>query len=193
MISAGEDASPADVLAVAEEIVTAEARERGSAPRLSLFDLPLGDGPLWSIGESPVTNVKAPGGRVEQVVSVLPAWEAETTTDLAHDEALGFGDAARIIGSALELRRWRYEARQACVARYSAVGFEAAAVTGLAVAVSAGAPGVRRTATVRFAHPYAVVAAAFDDDRVPERASLRTPWHGLPVFSAWVADPSEAG
>ncbi len=192
VIAADEDASPGDVLAVAEEIVTAEARERGSAPRLSLFDLPLGDGPLWSIGESPTTNVKAPSGRVELVVSVLPAWDAETTVDLARDEALGFGDAARIVGSALELGRWWHEARQASVDRYSAVGFEAAAVTGLAVAVSASAPGIRRTATVRFAHPYAVVAAVFGDERVPERAGLRTPWHGLPVFSAWVADPSEA-
>jgi len=192
VIAADEDASPWDVLAVAEEIVTAEARERGSAPRLSLFDLPLGDGPLWTIGEGPATNVKAPGGRLEQVVSVLPAWDAETTVDLAGDEALGFEDAARIVASALELRAWWYEARQACVARYSAVGFEAAAVTALAVGVSAGRPGILRTATVRFAHPYAVVASVFDDDRAPESAGVRTPWHGLPVFSAWVSDPSDA-
>jgi hypothetical protein len=78
------------------------------------------------------------------------------------------------------------------VARYSAIGFEAAAITGLMVAVSAGRPGVRRAATVRFAHPYAVVAAAFDDDRARSSGGSRSPWHGLPVFAAWVADPSDA-
>ena len=192
VIAAEEHAKPGDVLAVAEEIVTAEAREGGSAPRLSLFDLPLGDGLIWTISEEPAANVKAPSGRIEQVVSVLPAWKARTTVDLAGVETLGFDDAARIVASALELDRWSYEACQVCVTRYSAIGFEAAAITGLMVRVSAGRPGVRRAATVRFAHPYAVVAAAFDDDRVRSDGGSQSPWHGLPVFAAWVADPSDA-
>jgi len=80
------------------------------------------------------------------------------------------------------------------MARYSAVGFEAAAVTGLAVLVSArvSRPGRRRTATVRFAHPFAVVAAAFDDTRAYHASPVPSAWHGLPVFSAWVSEPTDA-
>lgn len=192
VIAAGEGAPPGDVLAAAEEIVTAEAAAPGSTPRLSLFDLPLGEGPLWSLDEAPAANVKGPKGREERVVSVLPAWEATTRLDLVGDEVLGFGAAARVVAAALGLGSCSYDAAQACVARYSAVGFEAAAVTGLMVAISAGRPGVRRTATVRFARPYAVVAVTFDDDRVPTRGGPRSRWHGLPVFSAWVADPCDA-
>jgi hypothetical protein len=41
--------------------------------------------------------------------------------------------------------------------------------------------GVRRTAALRFGHPYAVVAVAEGG-----------PWDGLPVFSGWVAEPDSA-
>jgi len=46
-VIAADQAVPAgDVLAAAEEIITAEARRAGSVSWLSLFDLPLGDGPV---------------------------------------------------------------------------------------------------------------------------------------------------
>jgi hypothetical protein len=56
----------------------------------------------------------------------------------------------------------------------------------MAVRVSAPAPSasvVQRRATLRFGRPYAVVAVAVD--------TTGGPWHGVPVFSAWVAEPSE--
>ncbi len=193
-VIAADPAVPAsDVLATAEEIITAEARQAGSVARLSLFDLPLGDGPVWSIGEQQA-DTTAPHGREEQVICVLPAWSAQTDLDLRDDEALGFATAARALAEALELGQWRYDARQAAMARYSAVGFEAAAVTGLAVAMSArvSRPGRRRVATVRFAHPFAVVAAAFDDRQTRHASPVPSAWHGLPVFSAWVSEPTEA-
>ncbi|MCI4061131.1 hypothetical protein MRQ36_00505 [Micromonospora sp. R77] len=43
-----------------------------------------------------------------------------------------------------------------------------------------------RTAELRFGHPYAVVAVATDERR--DGAGV---WHGVPVFSAWVATPQE--
>ena len=131
-VIAADPAVPAgDVLAAADEIVTAEARRPPGVPRLSLFDLPLGEGPVWSISEQPA-DTTAPDGREEQVVSVLPAWSARTSLDLS-GEALGFAAAARAIAGALELREWRYDARQAAMARYSAIGFEAAAWHGLPI------------------------------------------------------------
>jgi hypothetical protein len=192
VIAASEGVPPGDVLAAAEEIVTSEARERASVHRLSLFDLPLGTGPLWSLREEPAQNVKTHDGRTEQVVSVLPGWSATTDVELLGDEGLGFDEAAVIVAGTIDMDHFVYQARQVCTARYSAVGFEAAAVTGLAVMVSAGRPGVRRIAEVRFAHPYAVVAAVSDDDRRRGSGAAPSGWHGLPVFSAWVSDPTDA-
>ncbi len=193
VIAADQSIPAGDVLAVAEEIVTAEARQAGSVARLSLFDLPLGDGPVWSIREEQA-DTTAPDDREEQVICVLPAWSAQTDLDLRGDQALGFAAAARGLAEALELGDWRYDARQAAMARYSAVGFEATAVTGLAVAMSAkvSRPGRRRVATVRFAHPFAVVAAAFDDRQARHASPVPGAWHGLPVFSAWVSEPADA-
>jgi hypothetical protein len=42
-------------------------------------------------------------------------------------------------------------------------------------------------AELRFGHPYAVAAVAVQD-----AGGTPGPWHGLPVFSAWVADPQDA-
>jgi hypothetical protein len=182
-----------DVLAVAEEIVTAEARAPGAIPHLSLFDLPLGEGEVWSISEE-AAETKAPDGREEQVLSVLPAWSADTDLDLDHD-ALGFPAAARALEQVLVAGGYRHAARQLAMARYSAIGFEAAAVTGFMVATSRvrTQPGIRRTAHVRFGHPFAVVAAAFDDSRRdPRAAPISTRWNGVPVFSAWVSEPCDA-
>ena len=182
----------ADVLAVATSIVSMEATSPHGVARRSLFDLPLGDGAVWTIIEEEV-ETKAPDGREEVVISVLPAWSAETTVDLDHED-LGVPSAARAIKKAIGLTNLTYEAKQAALARYSAIGFEAAAVSGLAVASSAPQlrPGYRRKATVRFGHPYAVVAVATNDLRVHRRDRLSSPWHGLPVFSAWISEPAEA-
>ena len=85
---------------------------------------------------------------------------------------------------ALGLTNLTYAAKQSAVARYDAVGFEAAAVTVLALSVSAPQlrPGRRREATLRFGHPFAVVAVAYEDQRIPTHDSMQSPWHGLPVF-----------
>jgi hypothetical protein len=41
-----------------------------------------------------------------------------------------------------------------------------------------------RVAELRFAHPYAVVAASATEPS--------SPWHGLPLFSAWITEPRDA-
>jgi hypothetical protein len=123
------------------------------APR-SLFDLPLGDGAIWTITEEHV-ETKITDDREVVVTSVLPAWSAETTVDLDRED-LGLPTAARVIKQALGLTNLSYEAKQAAAARHSAVGFEAPAVTGLAIAASAPQlrPGYRREATLRFGYPF---------------------------------------
>ncbi|GAA1859714.1 hypothetical protein [Asanoa iriomotensis] len=191
-VIAPSDVPPSAVLAAAYEIAAASFT-RGALDRRSLFDLPVGDGPLWTITEESVTTT-APWGREEVHHAVLPAWSAESKHDLDRPE-LGVPAAAAAAQAALGVEGW-YEASQVAMARYTRVGFEAAAVSAMMAGVSAPIPqdGLRRTAELRFGHPYAVVALAdrpWRDGWQPDTASGAA-WLGLPVFSAWVAAPDEA-
>jgi len=138
--------------------------------RRNLADLPLGEGALWVLRE-----VMA---EADWCSAVLPAWSASSQLDLT-DPVLGFLSAKRGLVPGPD----PWEATQAAMARYSRTGFEAAAVTGFAVAVAARIPAQHRHAELRFGHPYAVVALVQD---------AGSPWHGLPVFSAWVSEPEDA-
>jgi hypothetical protein len=143
--------------------------------RRSLADLPLGEGPLWLVREVSASS--------DTCAAVLPAWSAESTHDLT-DPVLGFAAAKHALADNPD----PWTAAQSAMARYSRTGFEAAAVTALAVALSARMPSRRRAAELRFGHPYAVVAFA----AAAEGSGPHSGWHGLPVFSAWVARPADA-
>ncbi|MFB9322679.1 hypothetical protein [Cryptosporangium minutisporangium] len=181
------DVAPPAVLAAAHRIATDHVD--ALAPRYSLFDLPLGEGHAWTITEEP-TQTLARDGREEHCGATLPAWSARSTHDLLRDPRTGFGDAAAAVLPLLPPRPegFAVEAVQSAMAEYSRVGFKAAAVTALGIRVGSVAPsprpGVLRRAALRFGRPYAVVAVV---------GARRGPWHGVPVFSAWVAEPSDAG
>jgi hypothetical protein len=182
-----------EVLAAAYDVALARAAGV-SVPRRSLFDLPLGEGPLWTVSER-TAMTRSAAGHEERCTAVLPAWSARSQHDLS-DPGLGFAAAAQALAPGAP-----WQARQAAMARYGRVGFEAAAVTGMAVAMAMmrGRQGLIRTAELRFGHPFAVVAVTVDGNagpqaRVPGRGEPgpgMSPWHGLPVFSAWVAQPEE--
>jgi len=163
--------------AVRSESVLAVAYDLGGrlatgtrVERRALADLQLGEGPLWELREEMAG--------ADSCSAVLPAWSASSRLDLT-DPALGFLAAKRGLVPAQD----PWEATQAAMARYSRIGFEAAAVTGMAVMAAALVPARHRHAELRFGHPYAVVALVQDDE---------SPWHGLPVFSAWVTKPENA-
>jgi hypothetical protein len=86
----------------------------------------------------------------------------------------------------MKLAHVGFNAAHAVVATYSRTGFEAAAATALLMFTSAtvNTRGVTRTAEFRFGHPYAVVAVG--------TAEAGSAWSNLPVFSAWVGEPTEA-
>ena len=172
---------PADVLAAGYAL--AGAAVDGEPGRRSLFDLPLGAGPLGTLREERV-RTSARDGREERQHAVLPCWSAQDEHDLTAP-GLGFAAVGRALGGLLGAQVG-VEARQAAVAHYDRYGFEAAAVTGAFALTSLPPEGVRRTAELRFGHPYAVLAVATD-----HRADGTGPWHGVPVFSAWVAEPQE--
>jgi len=179
-VAAAPEVPAADVLAAAQGIAAGAATAPdGIAPgRRSLYDLPLGDLPLWTLREETV-HAFTPE---ERVSAVLPCWSAESRHDLT-PAGLGFDAAARALGTLLGLTEPPFKAVQSAVARYGRYGFEAAAVTALAVAMGLPPRRTVRVAELRFGHPYAVVAVATD--------SAGGPWHGLPVYSAWVAQPQE--
>lgn len=138
--------------------------------RRDLADLPLGEGALWVVSE---TTAEA-----DSCSAVLPAWSASSQLDLT-TPGLGFAAAKRGLVPAPD----PWQASQAATARYSRTGFEAAAVSAMAVRLAARIPAQHRHAELQFSHPYAVVAVIQDDS---------SPWHGLPVFSAWVTEPDDA-
>jgi hypothetical protein len=160
----------ASVIAAAYEIAIRD--EHG----LSLYDLPLGAGHSWNITEHEAT----PSSKDERRHALLPAWHAETRLDLMRAHELGFGVAAGALMALLPPGSYDAAAIQSAVASYTREGFEAAAITALAVAMSLRAPrtGMIRDLELRFARPYAVVATA--------RGAEQHPWRGLPVFSGWV-------
>lgn len=177
-VGARPDVPAGAVLGVAHDIghrlaVGAQVQRR------DLSSLPLADGPLW--------RLRAVRATADECTAVLPAWSASSKTELT-DPALGFDAAVR--GLVPGAQPW--DAQQSAVARYSRTGFEAAAVTATVVATAARIPARHRAAELRFGHPFAAVAFAADPAVGGQRpASHVSPWHGLPVFSAWVSEPDE--
>ncbi len=190
-VIAAAEVPPRDVLAAAHRLAVAAADTQRPEWR-SFFDLPLGEGPAWTISEQPGQIAQ---GDEERCTAVLPAWSASSDHDLKMLEAPGFPPAAMALIRLLSPPPggYRWEARQSAMARYTRVGFEAAAVTALAVLLSARGRRERlvRTAELRFGHPFAVVACTVDDPADWQTKPYHH-WHGLPVFSAWVTEPEEA-
>ncbi|MGW0217538.1 hypothetical protein ACWDXH_24410 [Micromonospora chokoriensis] len=184
-VAAAPQVSPAEVLAVAYDLSAGAADGAPPAGARSLFDLPLGNAPLWTVREERVRTM-ARGGREERHHAILPCWSARSDHDLAAP-TLGFPAATATLAKALATPVEGFEARQSAVARFDRYGFEAAAVTGMFARTSLPPEGVARTAELRFGHPYAVVAVATDT----RADGVTGPWHGLPVFSAWVAEPDD--
>lgn len=163
------DVPSGHVLAGAYDLGAKHAAGLGIDSR-DVASLPLGEHPLWSVRE-----VMAPA---DSCAAVLPAWSATSDHNLAV-AGLGF-DAAK---HALTRSDDPWEARQAAMARYTRTGFEAAAVSAVAVARSLHLPAKHRDVLLRFGYPYAVVAFT---------TGGAAAWDGLPVFSAWVAEPENA-
>ncbi|WP_406069190.1 hypothetical protein [Micromonospora sp. NBC_01638] len=184
-VAAAPHVPPAEVLAVAYDLSPSAANGAPPAGSRSLFDLPLGDAPLWTLSEERV-RTRASDGREERHSAVLPCWSAQSEHDLTAP-ALGFPAATAALARATGLPAEDFEARQVAMARFGRYGFEAAAVTGMVGLTSLPPEGVARTAELRFGHPYAVVAVATDT----RADGVTSPWHGVPVFSAWVTEPDK--
>lgn len=183
-----------DVLAATHEIATKLAR--GEQGQRSLFDLPLGDSSLWSISEREVEITDGNGGdRRERYSTVIPAWRAQSTHDLSKAN-VGFEPAGAALAELAGLPLEQMEARQSAMARYTRVGFEAAAATMMSVRFtkefSRPAMVIERRAELRFGHPFAVVAVTRQSDWRSFTGGETASWDAVPVFYAWVSDPMDA-
>ncbi|WP_364467992.1 hypothetical protein AAFR08_01190 [Mycobacterium kansasii ATCC 12478] len=177
-VIASRDASFEAVLAAAHDIARREATG-STVRRRALADMTLGEGEFWTI-----TQEHRPGG--EQVRVVLPAWQATSNHDLTADPGLGFAAVGRALAAATTTSPGipDISARQSAAARYGRWGFEAAAVTSVALRSAVVSSVPSRSATLRFGHPYAVVA-------VTGARRRGDPWAGVPVFAAWVCEPAD--
>jgi hypothetical protein len=199
-VAAGPHVSQAQVIAAAHKVALAAAapRTQGAIPlERSLFDLELGRHPCWHLDEREC-RVTSTTGREERVEAYLPAWQAETDLDLTADRQLGVGSVLTGLSQLLvpDSGGSKGSAQQAAKASFSKTGFTAAAVTAFDLIATGPPPhtrnGVLRTATLLFGGPHAVVAVAIDSPRLDGGAELDGPWHGIPVFSAWVTEAVEA-
>lgn len=194
-VIAEPDVPPADVRTAATELAISSV---AGAPidAVSLWDLPLGDGTAWTVTEREQPGLR-PDARPENLDARLPAWSSTAEYNLLADDRTGFGLAADALTGLLPRLDNGYDidARQVATARYQPRGFKASAVTALRTAPTGGrqrptAACTARHATLRFARPYAVTAVA-DHHHGPTAPTSPGPWHGLPIFTAWVAEPAE--
>jgi hypothetical protein len=181
-VIAADDVAPSAVRAAAHDVAARMTGDPAATTRpRRLARMPLGDGPAWTI-----TERLGVGPAPETYRAFLPAWRATVAHDLlAADPSLGFRAACSVLGSFSNAPDHELAAKQVASAAYDQHGFEAAALTAIALSLSARTPTatMQRQATLRFGHPYAVVAVATDQ--------RRGPWEGMPVFSAWVTNPTE--
>ena len=124
----------ADVLAHAHPIASAIARGRPVDER-SLFDLPLGAGPSWTLTERRLDSARATSRC--SPATCRPGRPSPSTSLLAMP-ALGFAEAGcGVDRAAAAATDDRLDAKQVALARYTRTGFQAAAVTGFAMRAAA--------------------------------------------------------
>jgi len=174
-VIAAPEVPPQDVWEAVDEVVA--RLDEGSLWSGGLPDGSSAGGHAWTVRE--ITERfdawDAPDEYDDSWRSHLPRWSATADTTLT--EAPGVADVAASLAAVAPELSGPMECVQAATAAYDAEGFEAAAVTAMAIAM--GAPQfVERTVNrvdVTFDRPHAVVAVA--------RGGA---WEGVPVFHCWV-------
>ena len=174
-VSADPGVGRQEVFEAAYELARRCRNDTFDQARLSLFDLPLGEGSSWLISEHEVATREA-GTRSERIeYALLPAWRLESRLDLKTSPLFGAQPALDallgLIGSSPEGDETA--AVQSAVASFTPMGFEAAAVSLLyAETGSTSRPtnrGLQHRAKLYFDHPSAAVALA---DRHPTSDEL---------------------
>jgi hypothetical protein len=181
-VIAAPDVTARDVDRAAHQVAALLSGDDRAARRVPGEEL--ADGHAWSVTER--REMRSGGPKVQtEWRSCLPAWSVTSSHNL--EKAPGVPAVADALTRFLLEAELPVDvsAKQAAVASFTRSGFKAAALTALALSPT-GMPSfsevlVRRI-ELRFNRPYAVIACAAADDGPPV-------WRGIPVFSAWVAEP----
>lgn len=190
-VIADRDVSPSAVQRAAYEIVELLSGDESHATKVSLFDLPAGPGSAWFIDELgpelSLDETTPSTGGVEEVLAYLPAWSTSTRTNLL--TAPGIATCVEQLEEfvASEYKTMSVVAHQDVTATFNQYGFnsaESAQNTNVAYLAPPPPETHKRTATLRFNHPYAVIACV----RTPaaDTSTSADPWDSIPVFAAWV-------
>ena len=198
-VSADPGVGRQEVFEAAYELARRCRNDTFDQARLSLFDLPLGEGSSWLISEHEVATREA-GTRSERIeYALLPAWRLESRLDLKTSPLFGAQPALDallgLIGSSPEGDETA--AVQSAVASFTPMGFEAAAVSLLyAETGSTSRPtnrGLQHRAKLYFDHPSAAVALAGSSSDFRRARIGHSDLFCLPLFSAWIETPDEPG
>lgn len=185
-VMAAPDVAPPDTYAAAHQVAAMLRGDARAARPIPPGDLT--DGHAWTVTERREPRFGGPPVHFEWV-SHLPAWTASSDHDLLTAPGMPLVVEALAEFVVPEERPVEIAAQQTAVATYAKTGFTAAAVTAIGVSPTGAPPRsmsevlVRRI-EIRFNRPHAVLALAAHDDGPPA-------WRGIPVFSAWVAEPQE--
>lgn len=177
-----EGESQESVLAKAHKIALMERPSRSS-----LFEMEIGQQDFFRVEEETRRLVRGSSKNFYNVA--LPAWKADNNHDLTQMCALEMGTTGRVLADMLALNDFSCDAQQVATASYSATGFEAAAVTYMRVGLRSMPQYIDtkvRVCSIDYNRPYAVVAVVGGNRLKP------TVWDGLPLFSAWVEEATEA-
>lgn len=196
-VSADPAVGRQQVIEAAYELARRCRSDKFERAKLSLFDLPLGEGASWWISERDVATREA-GSRSEEIeYALLPAWKIESQLDLMASPLFGALPALEalfaLIGPSLEGDE--AIARQSAVASFTPIGFEAAAASMFTVRCGASSlpteRGIERRAKLYFDHPYAVLALAGSSSDFRRQRASHSDSFCLPLFSAWIETPEE--
>ena len=183
-IIAAPEVTPSEVDAAAHQVAAMLRGDARYARRVPIEDLV--DGHAWTVSERRERRSGGPDVQADWR-SYLPAWSASSDHDLKN--APGVRPAIEALTGFLrpEDLPAQFSAAQSAVASFSKAGFKAAAVTAIGL-VAGSMPSFHevlvKRITLRFNRPYAVLACAARD-LGPQS------WRGVPVFSAWVAEPED--
>ena len=172
---------------IAEALFSEEAMARHGFSRVRVWDLADDDlaGGFWDVEEGTAYLTGYPvGGRASSHAAYIPSWKIQSDINLLSPVRPGIRETLETLGGMLR-ESGPASVKQSAYAAFTRYGFEAAAVTAVAMFGSnfvARTQYPNRALSVRFGHPYAVVAVS---------SSLGA-WNSVPLFHAWVTETQEA-
>jgi hypothetical protein len=196
-VAADPDVGRQQVFDAAYELSNKCRNDTLGLAKVSLFDLPLGEGSSWVISEHEVAAYEEGDQRERIEYALLPAWRSESRLDLKASPLFGARPALDAFFGLIGTSPGGdgTVAVQSTVASFTPKGFDAASASLMYLEVgSTGEPthrGLERRARLHFDHPFAAVALAGSSSDFERARAGHSDLFCLPLFSAWIETPGE--